>query len=129
MRVRRSSNPNPNDPFTLYVALDNEQQAKGYLYWDDGHTFSYQDGKYLVREFSYKEGIFSSEAASRSGNFPTQSWIERILVIGLSNEPIKVSDTNTATELSTKWEPSSKTLEVRKPVDKISADITLKFSF
>lgn len=129
MRVRRSSNPNPNDPFTLYVALDNKQQAKGYLYWDDGHTFSYQDGNFLVREFSYKDGIFSSETAKASGNFATQSWIERILVIGLSKKPIKVSDTNTATELYTKWEPSTRTLEVRKPVEKLSADVTLKLSF
>ena len=127
MRVRRSANPNPEDPFTLYVALDHNQQASGSLYWDDGHTFSYREGSYLIREFSYKDGVFSSEAGESSGTFPSQSWIERILIIGLRAKPLRT--TLSSVELSTKWDSDKKTLEIRKPVDNIKSDVKITLSF
>jgi alpha 1,3-glucosidase len=40
-----------NDPFTLRVALDGQESARGELYLDDGESFSYRDGDIIWREF------------------------------------------------------------------------------
>ena len=129
MRVRRSANPNPDDPFTLYVALDQSQRATGCLYWDDGHTFSYREGSYLIREFSYKNGVFSSEAGGSSGTYPSQSWVERILIIGLRAKPLSARVSGSGVELTTKWDSGKKTLEIRKPIDNIKLDVEIKLAF
>ena len=129
MRVRRSANPNPVDPFTLYVPLDQHQQAAGSLYWDDGHTFSYREGSYLIREFAFENGVFSSRAAGSSGMYPSQSWIERILIIGLKGRPLGASLTGSGKELTTIWDNEKKTFEIRKPIDNIKLDVEINISF
>ena len=48
-RPRRSTATMADDPFTLLVALDFNQQAAGQLYLDDGSTFAFQRGLYLHR--------------------------------------------------------------------------------
>lgn len=63
-----------NDPYTLYVALDNnvcicnvfifvlayvllylQKSARGTLYIDDFESFEYRNKKYLYLEFEFKE--------------------------------------------------------------------------
>ena len=133
MRVRRSANPNPDDPFTLYLVLGPNQRASGSLYWDDGHTLSHREGNYLIREFSYENGVFSSVAGDSSGKFSSNSWIERIVAIGLKAAPTKVtiskSGSTVTQELSTKWDDNTKTLEIRKPIENIKTDVKINFTF
>jgi len=40
------------DPYTLLITLDSKKSARGRLYIDDGKTFDYTRGKYLIIEFT-----------------------------------------------------------------------------
>lgn len=56
-RPRRSSPLMKKDPFTLRVALNKNNGARGELYLDDGVTFNHQQGQIVWREFvSEKHG-------------------------------------------------------------------------
>ena len=52
-RPRRSSALMKWDPFTLVVVLDNDSNAEGTLYVDDGESFDYQEGAHIHRLFAY----------------------------------------------------------------------------
>ena len=52
-RPRRSSALMKWDPFTLVVVLDNDGNAEGTLYVDDGESFDYQEGAHIHRLFAY----------------------------------------------------------------------------
>ncbi|KAG0328218.1 hypothetical protein BGZ99_005884 [Dissophora globulifera] len=62
-RPRRSSKAMENDPFTLVIALDSEGKATGRIYLDDGETFSYEHGDFILREFEATGGVLSSRDA------------------------------------------------------------------
>lgn len=50
-----------NDPFTLYVALDDKQSASGTLYVDDYQSFEYKnDKKYVYVNFSFEKNKLTS---------------------------------------------------------------------
>lgn len=36
------------DPYSLTVVLDDKHQAQGKLYVDDGETYDFEDGKYML---------------------------------------------------------------------------------
>ena len=50
-RPRRASSLMKNDPFTVRIALNKAQTAKGDLYLDDGETFKHLRGNFVWREF------------------------------------------------------------------------------
>ncbi|KAG8907238.1 hypothetical protein FRB99_005062 [Tulasnella sp. 403] len=50
-RPRRSSPLMKFDPFTLTIALDDNGNARGELYLDDGVSYSHETGKLVWREF------------------------------------------------------------------------------
>ena len=52
-RPRRSSEAQSQDPLTLVVALDKELKATGDVYVDDGHSFAFQKGHYVHRDFVF----------------------------------------------------------------------------
>ncbi|VDL81127.1 unnamed protein product [Nippostrongylus brasiliensis] len=95
-RIRRASSLMLHDPITLFVALDDSGAAKGSIYLDDGTTHNYKEGQYLFAEVEYRS-LSSSEAeivgqpTADSGNYETETWIERIEVRGLNRTPQKMS--------------------------------------
>ena len=38
-----------------------QEKAKGQLFVDDGHSFDYQSGKFLLRDFNFNSNVFSSK--------------------------------------------------------------------
>lgn len=68
-RPRRSSGLMKFDPFTLVAALDAQGDATGSLYHDDGESFDYRAGGFLLRNFavSAKERSIVSEDISVDG--------------------------------------------------------------
>lgn len=93
-RARRSTAQMAKDPFTLWIALDSSGSASGDLYLDDGHSFAYQRGSYLHRQFSFSKGVLTNEAAETSsavlpvkaGKLSMPNTIERIVVMGLKGK-------------------------------------------
>lgn len=106
-RVRRSSTQMVNDPYTLVVALDSKNQAKGDLYIDDGHSFDYQQGAYVYRKFAFtnnkltnthsqptvdpvlqaemQEIIAAQPMPATHHMHKTASKVERVVLYGLEN--------------------------------------------
>ena len=117
-RHRRSSPLMKHDPFTLRVALDVKNTARGELYLDDGETYAHETGNIIWREFiaeSPKKGkglvLSSKDLASRhpdgavdgvslskydaTKNDFAKSMasvkVERIVILGLSSKPKKIT--------------------------------------
>lgn len=55
-RYRRSAKLYRNDPYTLTVAPDMFENAKGNIYVDDGETFNFQSGQFLEAEVTLHKG-------------------------------------------------------------------------
>lgn len=92
-RARRSTAQMAKDPFTLWIALNSSGSAVGDLYLDDGHSFAYQRGSYLHRQFSFSKGVLTNVAAETSSAvLPVKAGksmpntIERIVVMGLKGK-------------------------------------------
>ena len=76
MRVRRSSHAMAADPYTLVVALSSEGgEASGQLYEDDGHSFQYQQGAFLLREFTFSAGRLSSRWVGSGNAIYESTWM------------------------------------------------------
>ncbi|KAJ3044472.1 hypothetical protein HDV00_001899 [Rhizophlyctis rosea] len=100
-RVRRSSSLMATDPYTLLVALDAEGKADGHLYADDGHSYAFQNGQYILNEFQFEEGTLSSrpirigsigagKELSVKESRKIGARVERVVVLGLKAVPKRV---------------------------------------
>ncbi|XP_053575926.1 neutral alpha-glucosidase AB isoform X2 [Bombina bombina] len=126
-RPRRSSDCMQDDPFTLYVALDLQGEARGELYLDDGHTFNYEQNEFLYRGFTYSQGELTSSSLEPQGVFKTPSWIERIIILGVT-KPTSVTlrlPGLSETQLEFEYDANTLALTVRKPGMNIAADFTV----
>ncbi|KAG0240435.1 hypothetical protein BGW41_006956 [Actinomortierella wolfii] len=106
-RPRRSSKAMERDPFTLVVALDSQGHATGKLYLDDGESYEYEKGAFLLREFTVEgttdnRALVSKDLTSTAPNYHAQAsaWyastlddlrVERIVLIGLTRPVSKVT--------------------------------------
>lgn len=66
-------------------------KAKGNLYIDDGHSYKYKEGEYLVRQFSFSDNQLTGSSGDPSGSYSTKSWLERVLIVGVPRAPSSVS--------------------------------------
>lgn len=94
-RYRRSSKLMYNDPYTLYVAYNNEGKASGKLYIDDGESFNYENGKYIHVEFTAdKSGISTNVIGDKDyGQSIKDVVVEKIVLISETLSIDKVSIT------------------------------------
>lgn len=117
LRVRRSSSCMENDPYSLFVALNQQRAAEGELYIDDGHTFNYEKRHFIHRRLTFSNNVLSSVNLNPDGQFTTLSWVERILIIGAS-KPNKVTLKTADGQVSTiefDFDASMSVLTLRKP--------------
>lgn len=125
LRVRRSSHLMTNDPYTLYVALDDSKTAKGDLYMDDEVSFDHEyKDEFVMTAFS---ADFSQKASSTIQNTVTtgKGWqesvetmtnsrmIERIIVMGVAKAPTSMDVGGEA--LGFTYDSNAKFLVIRKP--------------
>ncbi|MCJ1288169.1 hypothetical protein MMC26_007524 [Xylographa opegraphella] len=94
-RPRRSSGLMKFDPYTLVVVPDNNGNAVGTVYVDDGESFDYQDGAYIHRQFSFDLTSQSlvSQAMGQTGKRSKEYHktmatvrIEKIVIVGAPAE-------------------------------------------
>ena len=93
-RPRKSSSLMRWDPFTLVVVLGKSGNAKGSLYMDDGETFNYQSGAYILSQFTFDKtsSTLTSQDATKNtdSSHMSKSYhkslskirVERVIVIG-----------------------------------------------
>ncbi|XP_038142485.1 neutral alpha-glucosidase AB isoform X4 [Cyprinodon tularosa] len=127
LRVRRSSACMEDDPYTLYVALDNRRTAEGELYIDDGHTFNFEKREFIHRKFSFTNNVLSSVNLEPDAQFTTKSWVERIIILGAS-KPSKITlrtADDQENQLEFDFDASMSVLTIRKPGMNAGADWTM----
>ena len=100
LRLRRSSRLMAGDPYTLYIALDNNDAATGKLYMDDEKSFAYErKGEFGTASFAanLKDGFISNTVdigpgwASQVDFLKSKRMIERIIVMGVKKAPAKIN--------------------------------------
>ncbi|ROL51928.1 Neutral alpha-glucosidase C [Anabarilius grahami] len=73
-------------PITLTVALDTKGNADGFLYLDDGHSFSYRDQmQFCLRHFSMQAGRLVGSCAEDKGSFVSDDKVESVVILGLNS--------------------------------------------
>ena len=81
-------------PLTLYVALDEHQQAEGELYLDDGVTFAFEtESKCVYRKLRFADNKLTSEAVEPSvaPDILASTIFDTIVVYGLPQAPASVN--------------------------------------
>ncbi|KAF2893060.1 hypothetical protein ILUMI_13106 [Ignelater luminosus] len=117
-RPRRASTLTHDDPFTLYVALDNNKRAEGTLYIDDYQSFDYKNKKYLYIKFVYENGKLTSSFIDGDANYQTKAWLERVVVIGPPSgiKEAKITSKKLGTvKLKVSYDGENRSLTIRKP--------------
>jgi len=131
LRLRRSAQLMKTDPYTLYIALDDNKKATGTLYMDDEESFDYAKGNFAEAVFSADFAVAAgSGTVSNSvtvglgwmdyvnlGNYNKERMIERIVIMGVGVPPKEISTTVDGKKITIEFtynEPS-KTLVLRKP--------------
>jgi alpha 1,3-glucosidase len=134
LRLRRSSQLMLNDPYTIYIALDDKMKAEGTLYMDDETTFDHEKkGDYAVAKLSSDWGASvaiqnevqaGSETAVTAQNKEAR-MIERIVVMGLEKAPTSIVS-STGSSIEFQHDESSQILVIRKPGVSALENFTLK---
>jgi len=121
LRLRRSSQMMTHDPYTLYVALDNEQKASGTIYMDDENTFDHgRKGYYAEAKISVDMNSATIQCQVEGTNYEwiasqqvVTRMIERIVIMGLVRAPSQVSVESTSLEFD--YNGDKGVLVIRKP--------------
>ena len=131
-RARRSTAAMKGDPLTVIVALDENGEAYGTYYADDGESYEYasNDSAYMRRSISFKNGALTVRAASDAeggaGNaktFVDDSLIERITIYGsVQSDSATCAATGHTFEVISKSDTLS---HIKRPNLSMSQDFTI----
>lgn len=58
---------------------------------DDEASFEYRSGAMIYAVAEYRDGVLSYRLLKGPGSFKTPVWVERILLIGVSKLPTKIT--------------------------------------
>ena len=135
LRLRRSSQLMVNDPYTLYIALDDSMKAEGVLYMDDETTFDHdKKGDYAVATFTsdWSASValqnavkVGSETAATAQNRQAR-MIERIVVMGLEKAPQSIVSSSGG-YMEFQHDAASQILVIRKPAISALDNWTVNF--
>ncbi|XP_067119018.1 neutral alpha-glucosidase AB-like [Centruroides vittatus] len=131
-RIRRSSSLSHQDPYTFVIALDKSgQSANGTLFVDEGDSFHYKEGDYLLLSLNFNKNVISSKLTEGPGKFQTKAWLERIVIIGVTSSPKSIHiDTKDgdSRDLQFTYNSETKVLVIRRPAVNIAQEwkITIK---
>ncbi|CAF4944893.1 unnamed protein product [Pieris macdunnoughi] len=129
-RVRRSSALMEDDPYTLVVTLDINNTATGTLYIDDGETYDFKSNKFIYAKITYEQTAMKY-IITNSGNYPTRSWLERIVIAGIKSPPksAKLIQDGKSTALQMTIHRGNDVLVVRKPAALMAKAWEIQFSY
>ncbi|XP_069543659.1 sucrase-isomaltase, intestinal [Brachyistius frenatus] len=85
-------------PMGLIIALDDNMQAAGELFWDDGDSReTVKNGKYIHYKFSVISGMLTMQVTHAGYSDPNKIQFENITVLGVPHPPLSVSVTHVGT--------------------------------
>ncbi|XP_015266282.1 PREDICTED: sucrase-isomaltase, intestinal [Gekko japonicus] len=80
------------NPMGLIIALDDNQQAQGELYWDDGESRdALSSGNYLLYQFTVSDGTLLMNPVHKTYQDPNSIMFEEIRILGLPLKPTEVT--------------------------------------
>uniref|UniRef100_A0A087Y481 alpha-glucosidase n=1 Tax=Poecilia formosa TaxID=48698 RepID=A0A087Y481_POEFO len=83
------------NPMGLIVTLDDNNQAAGELFWDDGDSRdTVKDGNYIHYQFSFANGRLNLQVTHAGYKDPNNLKFEKITIMGVPNLPPSVSVTH-----------------------------------
>ncbi|XP_044058887.1 maltase-glucoamylase, intestinal [Siniperca chuatsi] len=86
------------NPMGLIVALDDNNQAAGELFWDDGDSReTVKTGNHIHYMFSAVYGVLTMQVTHAGYRDPNNLKFENIIVLGVPHPPISVSVTHVST--------------------------------
>lgn len=127
-RVRRCSALMHRDPYTLTIALNPKAQAEGDLYVDDGYTLDYKSGAYIYMNFTFQGGRLMARKANPGSQYKSESWIERIVILGISNSPkgiLLTADGGESRRMEFRHDANTNTMTIKKPAVNIGQEWTI----
>ncbi|KAM7413361.1 hypothetical protein PAMA_020650 [Pampus argenteus] len=97
-----------HNPMGLMVALDDNNQAAGELFWDDGDSReTVKTGNYIHYKFTVVDGVLTMQVTHDGYRDPDNLKFEEIIVLGLSRPPTNVSVTHVTNGNSTTMVPDT----------------------
>lgn len=104
-RPRKSSGLMKWDPYTLVVVLNQDGEAEGTLYADDGETFDYKQGAFIHRNFTLVNGQLKSASLANKGA-KTASYlktmrdvkVEKVIVVSPPAQWARINKVSVAVE-------------------------------
>lgn len=130
-RIRRSSSLMADDPYTLVIALDANNTARGTIYIDDGETYEYLNNKYIYASIEYQHSGITYSFINEKAQYPTRSWVERIVIAGIKSPPktAKLIQGDKQTALQMTLHKGNDVLVVRKPAASMTQEWRISFSY
>ncbi|CAG6005384.1 unnamed protein product, partial [Menidia menidia] len=90
------------NPMGLIVALDDNNQAAGELFWDDGDSReTFEKGNYVHYQFSVFNGALTMQVTHAGYKDPNNLKFENIVILGVSHPPTSVSVTHVGSGMNT----------------------------
>lgn len=127
LRLRRSAMMMKSDPYTLFVALDENEHANGLLHMDDEESFGYQRGESVDAQFTATSTTLANTVAPTSWTVGAGGMIERIVVAGWSKAPKRIHFPGEERDID--FDRQGAVTIVRKPEVSAGANWTLAVSF
>lgn len=127
-RIRRAATLMKNDPYTLVICLDRSGKAEGTLYLDDEKSFDYRQGKYIYIHYKF-DGTKLTNTFVKPPNYDSKSWIERIVIAGLENQPKSATITVAGVTQQLDVLPYEKGYAIRKPAVAVHKDFEIKLNY
>nr|AXJ21599.1 glucosidase II alpha-subunit [Glyphodes pyloalis] len=131
-RVRRASSLMADDPYTLIVALDSDNTAVGTIYIDDGETFEFEKSNaYIYGKFEFNGNELSYSFIDPASTYPSRSWLERVVVVGLRAPPraARLQQAARSDPLHMTLHEGNGVLVVRKPGATMTEPWKIQFSY
>lgn len=114
-----------NDPYTLIVALDNEEEACGSLYIDDTRTHNYKNGDFLYSTFS----MLDDKLAYKLSNYiEIQNLVEKVMIVGAKKTPNSVQFESSQENIQAEFEVEGNVVVVKLPQIRVNQEWVLAFN-
>jgi len=70
----------------LFVGVDEEDNAKGKLYSDDGHSFDYKNGGCLINTFEFSKNILTYKAGQATNGYKLTNRVTKVVIAGVTDK-------------------------------------------
>ena len=130
-RHRRNTATMAKDPYILYVALNKNHEAHGQLFMDDGKSFAYANGDFILLNFFFSINTLAIQPIDTNGkpvhlnsstiikDIVDNQFIGKIIIMGIkqvSNEIYVYERGNTSKPVPITWKPYGKySIEITLP--------------